>query len=125
MIPSFCTAFVFVVTQKVLRNILQWHVDTYNAMKLSAGGSDLQIGIVLNHHQFDPYNYWNPLDCVVAYLVDSVFNEAMLGFFRTGHYHWWTPDMSEAVKHHDPSAPVSNDFIGLYICLPASSPAYL
>jgi beta-glucosidase len=98
---------------KVLRNILQWHLDTYSALKLEPGGKELQIGIVLNHHQFDPYHYWNPLDCVVAYLVDSVFNESMLGFFRHGHYYWWTPDMSEAVKHSDARAPASNDFIGM------------
>jgi len=96
----------------VLMNLMKAHVKCYKTLKGLKDGPGSQIGIVKNIFQFDPAEYFNPLDHYVAGVVDGGFNESILEFFRTGHFNFNMKPISEA-SWFDDAAPHSNDFIGL------------
>ena len=61
------------------------------------GGDRAQIGIVKNIFQFRPWNDWNPLERLVANMLDAAFNDSVLGFFERGVFHC---RLGPVVVHH-------------------------
>ena len=48
--------------------------------------------------QFEPYNAYSPLDTAAASIVDSIMNESILRFLRTGHFSFWMPGQASAAR---------------------------
>jgi len=94
-----------------LINVLEAHVRIYHALKALPNGKESMIGIVNNFPQFDPWRPWHLLDLFVSNLIDHVFNDAVIQFFKTGHYNFRLLHVS--VKRSIPEAVNSNDFFGI------------
>ncbi|MCD6346238.1 MAG: glycoside hydrolase family 1 protein [Bacteroidales bacterium] len=97
---------------KVLRNLLEAHVQAYHTIKSLPGGDKASVGLVKNMTQIDPYNKWNLADWVFSSMVNRVFNETTLRFLETGEYKFVLPTMAR-LKDENPDAKGSLDFIGL------------
>lgn len=50
------------------------------------GGGEAQVGLVKNVFQFRAWNPTNPVERMVAHMLDRAFNDSVLGFFRTGRF---------------------------------------
>lgn len=68
--------------------------------------------MVLNVQQFEPYNYWNPLDRMISTLLTNVYNNAILGFFYSGVFKFYQPGVVY-LEYVDHKATQSNDFFGV------------
>ena len=97
------------LTQEVVKNILEAHVQTYNALKKLPGGREARIGITHNIYQVESAG---TLDGWTASIADTVFNEAIFTFFKTGVFKVYVP-LKASVKHINKNAPHSLDFVGL------------
>jgi len=97
---------------EVIKNLLEAHVRVYQSLKKQPNGDKVQIGLVKNIFQFDPYRSWHLIDNILALVMDTVFNSAILRFLKTGRFRILIPGLLN-VSHSNPKAPVSNDFIGL------------
>ncbi len=99
------------LTAIVLDNLIKAHVQVYKTLK-KLGGDSIHIGIVKNITFMDPYNKWNLLDQIIAYLANYNFNLAFINTFKNGKFHFFMPSMVN-FKDYIPQAPKSLDFIGL------------
>lgn len=97
---------------EVIRNLLEAHVRVYQSLKQMPNGDRVEIGLVKNIFQFDPYRFWHLIDNILALTLDTVFNAAILKFLKTGRFRLIIPGLM-SVTHNNPKAPSSNDFIGL------------
>ncbi len=97
---------------RVLRNLLEAHVQAYHVMKNLPDGEQLVVGLVKNMTFIDPYNKWNLADWVFSSLVNQVFVESTLDFIETGKFKFVMPTMVR-IKEENPKAINSIDFIGL------------
>lgn len=96
----------------VIKNLLEAHVRVYYALKNLSTGNRVEIGLVKNIFQFDPYRSWHLMDNILGLILNRIFNTAILNFFRTGKFRIFIPFVLK-VRHRNPQAPGSNDFIGL------------
>ena len=96
----------------VLRNLLEAHVQAYHKIKSMPGGENVQVGIVKNMTQFDPYNKWSIGDWFVASTVYKIFNTSILDFLKTGNYKFNMP-FEVKMEEQNPDAINTLDFIGL------------
>lgn len=69
---------------KVLRNLMQAHAETYKALKAMPGGPDAQIGLVHQYLKFESYTCWNPLEFMGPLLTNTLLNDTILEFLKTG-----------------------------------------
>jgi len=97
---------------QVMRNVLVTHVQTYRLLKSLPGGDEAQIGLAKNIFQFDPYRRWNLIHWVQCRVMDNVFNQTILTFLKTGHFHLHIPGRVRMVETI-PDAGGCLDFIGL------------
>ncbi len=110
---------------EVLKNMLKAHVLVYKALKsgqLSVVGgqenkdqkpkTEVQIGLATSIFQFEPYRRWHLGDWAIARSSDAIFNETILGFFRTGTMNFNVP-LETSFTYTDLEAPNSLDFIGV------------
>ncbi len=121
---------------EVLKNMLKSHVEIYKALKsepsavadglsresnnsnikvqpsATADGSDISIGLATSIFQFEPARRWHLGDWTIARLSDNSFNEAVLGFFRTGKMKFYVPFEADVI-YEDANAPNSIDFVGI------------
>jgi beta-glucosidase len=116
---------------QVLKNMLKAHVLVYRGLKggnvtvkeranpeantLPNGrvsASDIQIGLATSIFQFEPYRRWHLGDWAIARTSDAIFNETILGFFRTGSLNFSVP-LDTSYVYTDTEAPNSLDFIGV------------
>lgn len=97
---------------RVLRNVLEAHVQAYWKIKNSPGGDQVKVGLVKNMTQMDPYRKWHPGDWIFANMIDGVFNETTMRFLKTGKYNFKMPTMA-SLKEENSLAKGSCDFIGL------------
>ena len=95
---------------EVLKNVLESHVQVYQAAKRI--NKDYKVGILKNIYQLDPYNPFNPLDRLGSYMGNMLANTCIYNFFRTGEFKVWIPK-KVYVYHKNEAAKKSNDFIGL------------
>ncbi|MDZ4154260.1 family 1 glycosylhydrolase, partial [Methylicorpusculum sp.] len=96
----------------VLKNLLDVHVQTYQALKKLPGGPDSRIGILMNILQLDPWHPWNPLDQFYCYMGSGFVHQSVYGFFKDGIFKAWIPGKA-SLTYSNPLAPRSLDFIGL------------
>ncbi len=96
----------------VLKNLLQVHVMTYQALKKLPGGPESRIGILINIFQLDPWHSWNPLDQLYCYMGNSLVHQSVYGFFKDGVFKAWVPGKA-SLTYENKLAPHSLDFIGL------------
>ena len=69
---------------KVLRNLMQAHAETYKALKAMPGGPDAQIRLVHQYLKFESYTCWNPLEFMGPLLTNTLLNDTILEFLKTG-----------------------------------------
>lgn len=100
----------FLGVVRVLSNILRAHVMAYKTMKAMPHGDKTMIGWCKSQFQFDPRNSMNPIEWIVAAVVDYMVNESLLNFFRNGSFRL-LPFLPAAF--YDPSGPETHDFVGL------------
>ncbi|MFC1845539.1 glycoside hydrolase family 1 protein [Candidatus Dependentiae bacterium] len=94
---------------EVLKNICEAHVQVYQQLKSMPGGQQAQIGLMKNIYQLDPVNL---VGRVPAFMGNYLTNQCMYNFFTTGVFKVWIP-FKVSVKHKNPDAPRSLDFIAL------------
>lgn len=98
---------------KVTRNILRAHVNTYNVLRaMESNKEKIQIGIVHNITQFEPFNPKSVLEKTITYYLNHTFYDAVLEFFKTDQYKFKIPLFSN-VKYHYQDAKSTLDFFGL------------
>ncbi|MGC2310515.1 MAG: family 1 glycosylhydrolase [Candidatus Babeliaceae bacterium] len=95
---------------QVLKNMLKAHVKAYKALKVLPEGKKVQIGIVHQLVQFEPYNEKNPLEKIVSGYMNSFMHQVIFDFLKTGEYRFVKP-----FQHYEKieEAPYCYDFIGL------------
>jgi beta-glucosidase len=100
---------------RVLYHLMLAHVRVYRALKAKQqyAAHGVQIGLVKNVFQMDPYNPLNPLDVYVARVVDGAFNGTILDYLRTGSYRFSMPGIKTFAPPPDRDAPNCYDFMGL------------
>jgi beta-glucosidase len=96
----------------VLKNLLETHVRTYQALKKLPGGQESRIGILMNIFQLDPWRPWNPLDRLYCWMGNSLVHQSIYGFFKDGVFKAWVPGKA-SLTYTNTAAPHSLDFIGL------------
>lgn len=87
---------------KVLRNILNAHVEVYHALKALPGGKEAKIGIVHQYLKFEPFTGKQSkskagLERFIASQFDWV-HKTVIDFFKTGLYHF---KVTGIVNMHD------------------------
>ncbi len=97
---------------KVLENILNAHVETYHLLKSISETDNIEIGLVKNIFQFDPYNRWSLLDWFFSKILNDVYTNATLKFLKKGESTFYMPGMVNN-KMKNNKAVGTLDFIGL------------
>lgn len=98
------------LTAQVMKNMAEAHVRAYYTLKnISA---QHEVGIVLNMMQFDPYNSTNALDRMISTMVDKVYKQCLINFFKSGVFQYTEPGVID-LKYENPRAKGALDFIGL------------
>lgn len=110
---------------EVLKNMLKAHVEVYQALKNDrfsvADGqetkdqkpkTEVQIGLAASIFQFEPMRRWHLGDWAIARTSSNIFNETVLGFFRTGTMNFSVP-LDTSLVYTDSDAPQTLDFIGI------------
>lgn len=99
------------LTVLFLKNLLMAHVAVYKKLKQLPGGEHAKIGIVHHVLKFLPRYKWEPLEVFITKFITEITHTLVMNFFSTGHYdynHWFLH-----IKHYDPDAPQTLDFMGL------------
>lgn len=96
----------------VLLNLMRSHSGLYHLLKAEDNASKVQVGLVKNIFQFDPWSRWNPVHWLICNYVDEIYNESLIGTIRDGHFRIRAfPLLSMDVSM--PEAKGATDFIGL------------
>ena len=96
----------------VLYHLMRAHTAVYDAIKAMPGGSDVQIGLVKNIFQFDPYSRWNVFHWILCRLADGAYNESIIGYLQTGRFRVSMPFLAKLDRSH-PEDALKSDFVGL------------
>lgn len=91
----------------VLRNMMEWHTQTYYRLKSMKNGQDVQIGIVHQYLVFEPYGSWNLLERIPGWLFNPITNDAVLEFLKTGTF------KGRHGQRYQAPEPKPFDFLGL------------
>ncbi len=95
---------------EVLKNILIAHCRVYESGKKHH--PSLQIGITHQWLRFQPYRFYNLLEQLVCHYLSEITSNAVVRFFKTGHYSLKLPFVAN-VQHYDEKAPNDLDWIGV------------
>ena len=87
----------------VLWNMLQAHDAIYHALK-GRSVDPIEIGIVKNVFQFDPFNRWSLLDWRVSRTLNQLFNDSILSYLKDGHFRFKSPGMKSDLDKWAPEA---------------------
>ena len=101
-----------VLAGTVLENLLYAHTKTYKHLKGLDGGDQTQIGLVKNIFQFEPLRRWHLLDWVFSNVLNNVFTNSTLDYFKKGHSIFLLPGMVKK-EMKNTHAVGAMDFIGL------------
>ncbi len=81
---------------RVIRNLCVAHVRLVEMIRTMPGGDRVQVGLVKNIFQFDPWRRWSPVHWALCRVADHVYNQSILGFLETGRLRlripglmWW------------------------------------
>lgn len=97
----------------VLKNILEAHVQIYEALKVLPGGQEAQIGIVHNVLKFTPRYSWEPVESLLSSFFTTITNDLAMQFFKDGTFDYNSMLLFTSINHKNPRAPHSFDFFGL------------
>jgi beta-glucosidase len=97
---------------QVLLNLMHSHSEVYHGLKGEKNGDQVQIGLVKNIFQFDPWSRWNPIHWMLCRVLDRVYNESLIGTVRDGHFSIKIPGLIR-LEEELPEAKGATDFIGL------------
>lgn len=94
-------------------NILKAHGRSYQIIKKLAQEKKhaVQVSIVHSLRAFDPKNWWNPLDHIITYYIEQIFNWSMTTAAVTGELKMKIPFLIN-IDETIPDAKDSSDFIG-------------
>ena len=101
-----------ILAANVLENLLNTHTKVYWHLKQLPGGNDVQIGLVKNIFQFEPFRRWHILDWIFSRVLNNVYTNSALNFLSTGSSNFYLPGMVDK-KFFNKDAIGSLDFIGL------------
>lgn len=122
---------------EVFKNLLESHVQVYHRLKKIDSNSC--IGIYKNIFQLDPYLVCNPFDWLYSYMGNTIANDSIYNFFKTGIFKIWIPkkvDMNYENKHAIGALDMVglNYYSGAYVknfkiiprseCIPTDNPRY-
>ncbi|MEE2752164.1 MAG: glycoside hydrolase family 1 protein [Myxococcota bacterium] len=96
----------------VLHHLMLAHVQVYDAIKSMPGGDQVEVGLVKNIFQFDPYRRWNLAHWIMCRVMESTYNDSILRFFKEGVFRVVIPTQARLVSKH-PEAVGKADFMGL------------
>lgn len=94
-------------------NILKAHGAAYHAIKRLASKNkhSVQVTIVHSLRAFDPKHWWNPLDQLITYYIEKIFNWAIITAAVTGDLKMKIPFLI-SIDETIPEAKNTSDFIG-------------
>ncbi len=95
----------------VLANLMRSHDQVTRSLKAMPNGNSVEIGLVKNIFQFDPWRRWNPLHWGLARVLEEVYNDSILGYLKTGEFRVRVPGLRYAETIS--SGPAPGDFVGL------------
>lgn len=95
----------------VLKNMLQAHVQAYQAIKKLPNGNKHTVGIVHSITQFDPFNRGDMVEETVCYYTNNMFHDAITQFFSTGSFRFGMP--VGLVSYENSQATNSLDYFGI------------
>jgi len=97
---------------QVLVNLMRSHVRLYHRLKGMENGDKVEVGLVKNIFQFDPYHSWNIIHTLLCKQMDWVYNESIIDLLKTGEFRVkWLYKKDEVFAI--PDAIGASDFIGL------------
>lgn len=97
---------------QILLNLMRSHSRVYRRLKSLPNGKDVQIGLVKNIFQFDPYHRWNPIHWLMCNTLDKVYNESIIQAVKTGVFRIRIPGILN-INENLPDLKLATDFIGL------------
>lgn len=104
---------------RVLHNLLEAHVQVYQAFKALPGGEQSRVGILKNIMQLDPWNFYNPLDHIGCKIGHDLIDTSIYNFLTTGVFHVYVPGKVTytAENKYLKDGGLCLDFVGLnYYC---------
>lgn len=96
----------------VLYHLMRAHTAVYDAIKAMPGGDQVEVGLVKNIFQLDPYRRWNLFHWILCRVADGAYNESILGYIERGHFKVRIPTQVN-FERFNPDAVGKTDFIGL------------
>ena len=96
---------------RVLANLMHSHSRVTRAIKAMPHGDEVEIGLVKNIFQFDPWRRWNPIHWALARALEDAYNDSILGYLKTGTFRVRVPGARYVERIDDGPAP--GDFVGL------------
>ncbi len=96
----------------VLYHLMRAHTAVYDMIKSMPGGDKVQVGLVKNIFQFDPYHRWNLFHWILCRVANGAYNESILGYIERGEFKVNIPTQVNFVRSN-PEAAGKTDFIGL------------
>lgn len=94
----------------VLKHLMMAHCQTYDRLKPLDGEG--KIGIAHNILRFRPYSKYNPLERLACHFVTMMTHQAVMDFFKTGHFKYQIP-LTANVTYHEPAIRNKFDFFGV------------
>lgn len=102
----------------VLENLLLAHAEAYrllhrlDTVDADGDGTACRAGLAKNVVLFAPRRWWHPADRLVAYLLDRLYNHAVLQALQTGRLRLWLPGQVDFDVTH-PALAATWDYAGL------------
>jgi beta-glucosidase len=96
----------------VLYHLMRAHTAVYDAIKSMPGGDAVEVGLVKNIFQFDPYSRWNPFHWILCRVADGAYNQSIIGYLKDGRFRVRIPLLVNLDRHH-PNDARKSDFVGL------------
>lgn len=77
----------------VIRGLLKSHARAYRVLHRLADeqGKTVQVGMALQLRRMSPWNWWNPLDRIMASVADQTFNWTVPDAMKSGRYYMGIP----------------------------------
>lgn len=106
------------ITLYVMNNILKAHAEAYQILhKLDTKDADgdgvsCQVGFAQHIAVLEPYWAFNPVDQLMTYFQNKVFNEAFWDACTTGKFEMFIPGLKSINEPFNPKLKNSMDFVG-------------
>lgn len=98
---------------KVMKHLLQAHMQTYTTLKAMPHGDTAQIGLVHQYLVFEPYTHWNAAERLPGLLFNRIVHTSIVEFLKTGIYSVTLIPGVCTVSYTAPQGQKLMDYIGL------------